>query len=132
MKKLSLLLSLGAIAVGAAEYFVSPSGKDTDPGTEMAPFATITKAVEIVKAGDIVTIRSGVYRESLSISTKGTASKPVIFRGAPGETAVITGGYLVTTPWKKVPNRRFIWETKTKLAVNMLWDKLNHDRFLEL
>ena len=121
-----------AAALGAAEYFVSPSGKDSNPGTAKAPFATISKAAEIVQAGDIVTIRSGVYRESVNISKKGTAKKPIIFRGAPGETAVITGGYLVTTPWKKAPNRRFIWETETKMSVNMLWDKLNYDRFLEL
>ncbi len=133
MKKLSFVLPLCVASVlGAAEYFVSPSGNDSNPGSAKAPFATIGKAVKAVQPGDIVTIRSGVYRESINISQKGTAQKPIIFRGAPGETAVITGGYLVTTPWKKAPNRRFIWETETNLSVNMLWDKLNHDRFLEL
>ena len=133
MKKLSFIFPLcSAVALGAAEYFVSPKGKDTNPGTKSSPFATVSKAAKTVKPGDIVTVRSGVYHEVVAISAKGTAAKPIVFRGAPGEKAVITGGYQVNTPWKKTANYRFIWETNCKLSVNMLWDKLNCDRFLEL
>jgi hypothetical protein len=132
MKKLSLLLCFSAAALGAVEYFVSPDGRDSNPGTKAAPFATVSKAAKTVKPGDVVTVRSGVYHEVVAITARGTAAKPIIFRGAPGEKAVITGGYPVNTPWKKTANYRFIWETNSKYSVNMLWDKLNYDRFLEL
>ena len=132
MKKLFLLFSFSAVALGAAEYFVSPNGKDANPGTKDAPFATISHAAKTVKPGDSVTVRSGVYHEVIVISAKGTAAKPIVFRGAPGEKAVVTGGYQVNVPWKKTANYRFIWEVPCKRSVNMLWDKLNCDRFLEL
>lgn len=133
MKNRVLLFSFfcGAL-LGAAEYFVAPSGKDSNPGTRSAPFATVNKGAAALKPGDILTIRSGIYHESIALSQKGTPEKPVIIRGAAGERAVITGGYEVKTPWKKSEGFRFIWETPCTLSINMLWEKFNLDRFLPL
>jgi PKD repeat protein len=42
-------------------YFVSPTGSDSNPGTEEAPFKTIQKAADLVKPGDTVLVDDGIY-----------------------------------------------------------------------
>jgi hypothetical protein len=70
----------------AATYVVdqrSPNAADANAGTREAPFKTIGKACEIARAGDIVLIRPGVYRESLIPQNSGAQGKPIVFRGEP-------------------------------------------------
>src|SRR2546430_1751794 len=57
------LLSLAAASNGirAAEYFVSPAGNDSDPGTKEKPFATIQHAQDAAAPGDTVYVRGGTY-----------------------------------------------------------------------
>ena len=61
-----LLLGSGA-PIYAAEFFVSPTGRDTNPGTLEMPFATVQRAQDAVDPGDTVSIRGGTYvmKESL-------------------------------------------------------------------
>ena len=54
--------------MGQASYYVAPTGSDANPGTESAPFQTITKARDVVRTiaanmtGDIyVDLRGGTY-----------------------------------------------------------------------
>src|SRR5262249_31357167 len=42
-------------------YYVSPTGSDSNPGSEAAPFKTIQKAADIVNPGDAVIVEDGVY-----------------------------------------------------------------------
>lgn len=85
-----LLVSLAGSA-SAATYFVSPTGNDANAGTVSAPFATINKAASVVKPGDVVEVRGGVYYDRASIYSKGTASAPIVFRSYPGEKAILDG-----------------------------------------
>ena len=55
---LALLQTTGAFA---ATYYVSPSGIDTNAGTEAAPLATIMKAQSLASSGDTVLLESGTY-----------------------------------------------------------------------
>ena len=53
-----------SLAVGraqAAEYFVAPTGSDSNPGTMASPFATIQKGNDVAAAGDTVWLRGGTY-----------------------------------------------------------------------
>ena len=76
----------------AATLYVSPSGNDKNPGTEAAPFATISKAVTDLKPGDQVLVRGGVYNESVRVQdTHGTADAPIHIRAYPNEKPVIDG-----------------------------------------
>src|SRR3954465_10779495 len=43
----SLFLLACALSCNAAEYYVSPAGNDTNPGTLAAPFYKISKAVPL-------------------------------------------------------------------------------------
>ena len=52
-------LLLTASRSQAADYFVAPTGSDTNPGTMAAPFATVQKAVNAPSPGDTVWLRAG-------------------------------------------------------------------------
>lgn len=73
------------------EYHVSVKGSDTDPGTADKPFRTITKAANVVKAGDTVTIHAGKYSEEVRLRSGGTPERPITFRAAPGEKVYLDG-----------------------------------------
>ena len=53
---LCTLAGFAAVSLGAAEYFVAPSGNDGNSGTEKDPFRTIQKGVNTLKPGDVLTI----------------------------------------------------------------------------
>lgn len=82
----ALTLALPAIA---ADRFVSPSGKDTNPGTLTAPWKTIQKAASSAKAGDVVNVRAGTYKEKVQINVSGSATAPIVFRNYKTESVVI-------------------------------------------
>jgi hypothetical protein len=46
----------------ATEYYVSPTGSDSNPGTQASPFATLQKGADTAVAGDTVWIRGGTYK----------------------------------------------------------------------
>src|SRR3954449_258081 len=56
-----LLRLVTAAHAGAAEFFVSPTGSDNDPGTLERPFATVQRAQEAAAPGDTVFLRGGTY-----------------------------------------------------------------------
>lgn len=77
-----------------------PGANDDNPGTAAAPFNTIGKAATVAAAGDTVAIRGGVYRESVSLETNGTADKPIRFQPDVAANVVVTGAD-VLTDWIK-------------------------------
>ncbi len=74
-------------------YYVSPNGKDNNPGTLNLPFRTIGRAASISAAGDFIFIRNGIYTESVDFHNSGTATNPIVIKPYPGEYPVIDGGY---------------------------------------
>ncbi|HEX7709026.1 MAG TPA: right-handed parallel beta-helix repeat-containing protein [Thermoanaerobaculia bacterium] len=82
---------LVASTLNAATFYVSTSGNDANTGSISSPFRTINKAAGVVKPGDEVLVRGGVYTGLVSIGSKGTASARISFRSYPGELAVIDG-----------------------------------------
>ncbi len=80
-----------------AVFYVSTTGHDSNPGTSAEPWLTIQHAANAVRAGATVNVRGGVYKEYVSFSHSGTASKPITFRSDPVvigtkvEPAVIDG-----------------------------------------
>ena len=71
--------------------YVSPSGNNSNPGTDPgAPLETIQHAADLSQPGDLILIQPGIYRESVTVPTSGTAIQPIVFRGAtPG--AILDG-----------------------------------------
>lgn len=76
-------------------YYVdanNPNASDNNAGTEVLPFKTITKAINLVKAGDTVYVKAGTYAEGLSIRASGTASKRITIRNYANDRVIIDGG----------------------------------------
>ena len=66
-----------------SNYWVSPSGNDSNAGTQQAPWATPQHAANVVQAGDDVDILAGTY-DGFNIPTSGTQSAPITFHAEPG------------------------------------------------
>ena len=89
------------IPTGAAKYYVSPTGSDSNNGSLGSPFLTLEKARDTLRSvshasGATVYLRSGTHWRTstftLSGSDSGTAAAPVTYTNYPGETAVISAG----------------------------------------
>jgi parallel beta-helix repeat protein len=88
----------------STNYYVSPSGSDSNPGTDTAPFKTLAKALSILKAGNTLYIRGGTYNAPATgwqFANSGTANQPITITNYPGERVVLTadnsksGNYIV-------------------------------------
>ena len=89
---------LAAAAMGAApnagsaaptpgnEVWVSADGADTNPGTQSAPFASLGKAVMLMKPGMTAWVKAGDYAvtETVKLTQMGTEQMPLRISAAPG------------------------------------------------
>lgn len=67
-------------AGGGNALYVSPSGRDSNPGTQTAPFATIEKADSVATPGTTVHVLPGMYTWNGVYTThSGTATAPITF-----------------------------------------------------
>ena len=74
---LSLALWMFAISAQAATYHVAPQGSDAASGSQAAPWASISHAVDQVAAGDTVLVGPGTYPELVAVTRSGTAAAPI-------------------------------------------------------
>ncbi len=61
---------------GAATYYVSPNGNDSNPGTVDQPWKTVNYAVSdksSVKSGDTVLVQPGTYTELITLGKSGSS-----------------------------------------------------------
>ena len=110
---LNILVIILLAAVSAAnrgycaqiEFFVSPQGNDTHPGTKPLPFKSFEAARDAVRISDrsrkrIVWLRAGVYELNkplmLTAEDSGSPGKPGVYRAWPGEKVRVVGGKQVT------------------------------------
>ncbi|WP_447987233.1 right-handed parallel beta-helix repeat-containing protein [Nitrospira sp. Nam74] len=79
--------------------FVSPTGSDGNDGhSANTAFRSIGQAARVAQAGDIVDIRGGTYKEYVTLANSGTADKPIVFTGHPGETVIVDGSSIAPDP----------------------------------
>ena len=86
-------------AIPTVDYWVDQghaSASDSNLGTADRPWRTVDHAVDSVGPGDVICVREGTYRESVSIGVKGTAADPITLMGYPGERVVVSGADVVT------------------------------------
>lgn len=80
-------------SVDSADYFVATTGSNANLGTAANPFASIEYALSRVTAGDTIIVQDGVYHETLSTDTAGTASARITLKAAnPGAVTVTKSG----------------------------------------
>jgi hypothetical protein len=99
----------------AAEFWVSPAGCDTNPGSISQPMASLAMAqrktrdmrrvtTNTLSAPVRIILRGGTYRLNSPLLFRfedaGTETSPTLIEAAPGESPVLSGGVPVTG-WRK-------------------------------
>ena len=135
MKTQFLLFCVISLFIAAScnqmsEFYVSPSGDDSHPGTRGKPFATIQKATEAVRSvllskqhADItVYLDGGVYQSGEPIIFKpedsGRDGFQVIYKAMPGKKPVISGGVQINN-WEK--NEQGFWVANVPAIKGKPW-----------
>lgn len=99
-----------SILGGNSEYHVSIKGNDTNDGSALKPFLTISRAAQAAQPGDIITVHAGTYRERINPPRGGTSdSMRITYQAAPGEKVEIKGSEVVTN-WVKLQTD--VWQAK--------------------
>jgi hypothetical protein len=100
----ALMATAGA---NAAEYYVAPTGSDSNAGTMGQPFATLQKGHDSATAGDTVWVRGGTYRptKQVKLSKSGSSdTQRIKFFAYSGELPVIDfSGYVSTNKAADTP-----------------------------
>jgi len=98
------VLSLVVQVSSAAQWYASPDGKSTNPGSQDKPWdiASALDGTQKVAAGDTIYLLEGTYKrrpnELFEIRLIGTADKPVHIRPLPGKRVRIDGGLSMQSP----------------------------------
>lgn len=130
MKKLFITAVLSCISLGltdvySANFYLSPQGNDSNPGTKEKPFATLQKAQEAVRAARTasprdaitITLAGGFYplSQTLLFDTRDSGfsgGAPVRYVAAQGEEVIVSGGRRLTTEWVRDDNLPGVWKTR--------------------
>ena len=83
-----------------AYYVGGKNASDGNQGTKKAPFATITRAAELLKEGDTCFIRAGIYRETVVPKNSGLSGKPIVYTSDGNVDVTISGADKVNGGWK--------------------------------
>ena len=75
----------------AADYYVAPSGHDSNPGSFDQPWKTVQKAANTLRPGDTAYVRAGTYSKVMVNVSGSSAEGRVKFANYPGEKPVIAG-----------------------------------------
>ncbi|HTR40832.1 MAG TPA: fibronectin type III domain-containing protein [Pseudomonadales bacterium] len=102
-----------------ADLYISPTGNDSNPGTQAQPIRTLAHARDLVRGmnqnmtGDItVWLAGGTYRLAeplvLGAQDSGSGGHNIIYAAMDGQTPIISGGVQVTG-WKLVDAGKNLW-----------------------
>ncbi len=75
-------------------YYVDqshPLANDSNPGTENLPWKTISKAASVLKAGDTVYVKEGIYRERIIPKNSGRKGAYISYIAYAGDKVIIDG-----------------------------------------
>jgi len=85
--------------VYARTYYVDqshPRARDDNDGSEEKPFLTINKAAQVVRAGEKVIVKTGVYRELVQPRCGGDGpDKMISYEAAPGAEVIVKGSQII-------------------------------------
>lgn len=111
-------------AVPPATLYVSPHGSDANDGRSPdRPLRTVQRAANIVRPGDVVYLRGGVYPIQVGFNTSGTPSQPIVWTSFPGEWAILDGSDQVP-----VESGHRVWVTNVSWNVFMNFEVRNSPR----
>ncbi|MBN1671425.1 MAG: right-handed parallel beta-helix repeat-containing protein [Kiritimatiellae bacterium] len=112
--------------------YVSPAGDDAHDGlSPESAFRSIGQAARVVQPGDLVLVAGGTYVEHVKLERAGTPDRPIVFRAAPFETALVTFGDR-PEGWQKVAGTRFCWSLRYAHLPNLVWEDRTAIRYVEV
>jgi parallel beta-helix repeat protein len=115
---LMVLSAFLELSVCGAEYRVSVSGSDSADGTAAAPWRTIQRGVDALKAGDTLRIGAGVYRERIELKTGGTADGSITIAAETGARVVVCGADLLADGWTRLPDGAWEHDWALRFPIN--------------
>ncbi|MCU0750555.1 MAG: right-handed parallel beta-helix repeat-containing protein, partial [Akkermansiaceae bacterium] len=131
LRRFSLSLALfSLLSVQAADLYVSPAGKDDNPGTAVAPFSSLAAARNAARAlagKEAVTVHvaDGIYYLSETLvftpADSGSEKFPVIYQATHEGKAVLSGGLRLELKWEPQPDGIFKASTPGDLAIDQLF-----------
>jgi PDZ domain len=131
---LSFIMFSTTISFSQTTIYVSPEGKDSNPGTKEKPFATIGKAQSEArqqKEAVNIILRSGTYYLTkpviITSHDQGPVNSSLVYRSFPGEKAVISGAVPLKLRWSKYKGG--IWQAKVEKE--LIFDQLFVDGKLQ-
>jgi len=93
-------ITVNPAPTGGAVYYVNGStGNDANPGTSSAPWRTIQKAANTLRAGETVIVNGGTYNERVVVSGSGSSGNLITFQA---QGTVVTKGFQVQANYVKV------------------------------
>jgi hypothetical protein len=92
----TVLTTSTTIPTGGNTYYLSPSGSDSNSGSETQPWKTFGHASETLQPGDTLIIKDGTYilsdyNQDRLVPPSGTASAWVVIKGETGKRPVLAG-----------------------------------------
>lgn len=112
-----LIVFIDIVSFGKS-YHVAINGNDTNKGSLKAPFKTIQKAADVMRAGDTCYIHAGTYYESVRPANSGSPGKPLVFIGYKNDEVVVHGGKIISG-WTKYKGN--IYQTAVSDSVKELF-----------
>ena len=103
------------------QYYVNAQAAGNGSGSKEDPFRTIQAAADAAKAGDIVCVLPGIYRESVSPRHAGTEGKPIVYVSEQPLQAVITGAEPLSG-WQRDEAHPGVWINRVS---NELFESFN-------
>jgi hypothetical protein len=128
-------VALCSVCADATDFYIAPYGRDANVGSRDAPFATLARARDAVRAlkqagplpegGVTVWIREGAYRFGTTLHVgpedSGTADAPVVYRACVGEDVVFDGSRPIdATSLRKVDDAPTLAQLCPAARVNVL------------
>jgi len=107
------VLAVLAAPAPATVYHVNqqhPAAADDGPGSTEVPWRTISKAAQVLQAGDRVIVHAGTYREYVEPRYSGRPGAPIVYEAAEGEEVILTGADPLTD-WERAPGDRPVYRT---------------------
>ena len=135
---LSCFLSLSCYCGLAGTVYVSPAGNDANDGSQTAPVATITKALNLVDAKSdaaVIILSGGTYSAVPSIYIPPQPAwldpnRPLIIAAAPGETPVLDGSVpVIATAMSGMPGVYVTTLVMPSTGMPEIWQETNRIRY---
>ena len=111
----------------ATEFYVAMNGSDSNSGSQTSPWRTIAKANSVLKPGDTVFIRNGLYDEQISPVCSGLLGKYIMYKAYPGEAPIIDRSRLLTN-WRHLRGDIY-WTSFSPQAVGVWEDTFQQSRY---